>query len=346
MHSIERYGIVALIFLVVTVVAVLLWDSGAKKKAATEGPLAVLSEPMSARDSAGAPGDASDESTLRMGARAGPRPLLRQELSTEPAGELPADQTEQRTGARVEAAVPEAAGARRGPIVAPPGLVPAAATRVPPPAGAPGAAERQDAARPERVNAPAPAGARYVVRASDTLSEIAQRELGSSRRWPEIQAANPGLDPARLRVGQTLVLPAGPRSAAAAPASAPRDGAPARGATAPSGARATWKVGPGESLWRIAERTLGNGKRWREIAALNPKVDPNKLVVGTLLAVPASAGQGKSAQPIVASARVDAPRGTTLAPDAGGSAPARSTRGSQAPRASRSIASSTEGRVR
>ena len=33
MHSIERYGIVALIFLVVTVVAVLLWDSGTKKKA-------------------------------------------------------------------------------------------------------------------------------------------------------------------------------------------------------------------------------------------------------------------------------------------------------------------------
>jgi nucleoid-associated protein YgaU len=45
----------------------------------------------------------------------------------------------------------------------------------------------------------------YVVRPGDTLTRIAERELGAKERWREIAAANPGLEVARpLSVGQEL----------------------------------------------------------------------------------------------------------------------------------------------
>ena len=34
----------------------------------------------------------------------------------------------------------------------------------------------------------------------------------------------------------------------------------------------TIRVHNGDSLWKIAERNLGNGARWREIASLNPEI--------------------------------------------------------------------------
>lgn len=47
----------------------------------------------------------------------------------------------------------------------------------------------------------------YVVRKGDSLELIARRELGSAERSDEIMTHNEGLDPRRLRVGQTLKLP-------------------------------------------------------------------------------------------------------------------------------------------
>jgi len=53
---------------------------------------------------------------------------------------------------------------------------------------------------------------RYVVKENETLGEIAQRELGTSRRHREILALNPGLTPRKLRAQSRIVMP--PRSAA------------------------------------------------------------------------------------------------------------------------------------
>jgi nucleoid-associated protein YgaU len=48
----------------------------------------------------------------------------------------------------------------------------------------------------------------YTVQAGDvTLAIIAEKELGSSKDWPKIVAANPGLDPRKLRIGQKLIIP-------------------------------------------------------------------------------------------------------------------------------------------
>ena len=48
----------------------------------------------------------------------------------------------------------------------------------------------------------------YVVKQGETLSGLAALFLGSSRRWPELVALNPGVTPQTLKAGQTLVVPA------------------------------------------------------------------------------------------------------------------------------------------
>ena len=56
---------------------------------------------------------------------------------------------------------------------------------------------------------PVEAGPRkHVIVKGDTLYSLAKRYLGHGKRWKDIQAANPGLDPRKLRVGQEIVIPA------------------------------------------------------------------------------------------------------------------------------------------
>jgi nucleoid-associated protein YgaU len=58
------------------------------------------------------------------------------------------------------------------------------------------------------TNAPAAmGGGSYVIQKGDTLWSIAKRTYGDGKRWADIQAANPGLDPKKLPVGQQIVLP-------------------------------------------------------------------------------------------------------------------------------------------
>lgn len=76
--------------------------------------------------------------------------------------------------------------------------------------------------RVERVTSRSSASGRtYVIKAQDTLSEIAQRELGSATKWRQIQAANPGLNPNRLTVGKKIIIP-GAASSSSDSSSTPR----------------------------------------------------------------------------------------------------------------------------
>lgn len=78
--------------------------------------------------------------------------------------------------------------------------------------------------------------------------------------------------------------------------------AEAAGQLAPSPARAeaaarpvppppkTYTVKPGDTLWAIAKRTLGDGSRWREVYEANVSVigkDPNLILPGQTLRLPA-----------------------------------------------------------
>lgn len=47
----------------------------------------------------------------------------------------------------------------------------------------------------------------YTVKEGDTLSGLAHRFLGSSNRWRDVAAANPGLKPDAIKAGQTILMP-------------------------------------------------------------------------------------------------------------------------------------------
>jgi 5'-nucleotidase len=50
-------------------------------------------------------------------------------------------------------------------------------------------------------------GGSYVVKKGDTLYGIARAHYGDGKQWQKIMAANPGVSPSSLKVGQTLTLP-------------------------------------------------------------------------------------------------------------------------------------------
>jgi nucleoid-associated protein YgaU len=80
------------------------------------------------------------------------------------------------------------------------------------PAAAPTAAHahKHAAAKPAPKAAAAQgkiSGKKYVVKAGDTLSEIAQRKYGTTKKVKDILKANPGLDPDKIKTGQVIILP-------------------------------------------------------------------------------------------------------------------------------------------
>ncbi len=306
MHSIERYGIVALLFLVVTVVAVLMWDGGkAKKKENVAGAHALraaaqdTAAPLARGPDQSGAGELDAERRLSLVAESAPGPLLRQPKARRAVAFGTESELQPMAGELVPEVESSAPGSLEGALEGAP--------EVHTPAEAPArtGTRREEPARDPIVGrAPASATHAYSVRSGDTLSEIAQRELGSARRWPEIVAANPGLDPARLRAGKTIQIPG------AEPASGTAKAEP-RTARAADKAAKTWKVAQGENLWKIAERALGDGKRWGEIAALNPRTNPDRLVLGQVLALPSSGSA--PAKPARSTAQAENKKSTLVA---------------------------------
>lgn len=132
-----------------------------------------------------------------------------------------------------------------------------------------------------------PGGSVYIVRAGDTIYTLAQR-LGTT--VAAIIAANPGINPNNLQIGQPICIP----GIIPPPSPTPCPGF-------------LYTIQPGDTYFRIAQRF---GVTIAAIVSANPGVDPNRLVIGQQICIPS----------VTPAARVCAVRlrGTERAPNAGG----------------------------
>jgi LysM repeat protein len=114
-------------------------------------------------------------------------------------------------------------------------------------------------------------GSEYTIVAGDTLGKIAKAHGTTATA---IEAANPGVDPKKLKIGKKLVIPASTKSAEVAP-------------TAPSGATDAggelYTVKSGDTLQKIAK---AHGTTAKAIQAAN-NLSTTKILVGKKLKLPA-----------------------------------------------------------
>ena len=192
---------------------------------------------------------------------------------------------------------------------------------------APKAAKAKPAAAPAASAEPAAASTEYVVKPGDTLFLISKR---TNYRQAAIMAANPGLKPDRLRVGQKIKMPGAVAAPAVAKAAAPEAKSAAKDgkvmqAAAPAPAAANTKApvktksgfvayeGPtkdytvksGDSLGKIA---MESGISIRALKALNG-LQKDNLRMGQKLKVPAekqAAAKAAAAPQATAKAAADA----------------------------------------
>jgi nucleoid-associated protein YgaU len=287
MQQIERYGVIALVFLLVTIVAVSFWgDSkspgfwsrltgrGAKKDVAAAQTQASPEIAVTPAEAAPATGERALQTELPLTTASAPAPTATSTAVAAPVATSPAVATTTQLAAAppmpastlAPASTPAPVSAR-----APTSLAASAPRPAPPVARA-------------VSSAPATGSSTYTVQKGDSLMRIAAKTLGAKDRWTEIRDLNHGVDARSLHVGQKLVIPA---SASKAGTDGKRVVPAKKPAAAPEASTSdTYLVRKGDTLKSIAERHLGSQERWKEIAAANPKVDPHHLAVGMSLKVP------------------------------------------------------------
>jgi LysM repeat protein len=274
MQRIEKYGVIALVFLLVTILAVSLWSQKKGKspfsffkrnqdaQTAQADPTPPAAPPMPNEPLPGAPlnpnGTAQPNYVAQNPASAQPslgaqNPAAHPaQLAPQPANDLP---TGQPAAPQSFASNPDADPTPNEPKF-----------------------KSFDSPKNSAANGPTRT---YVVKQGDTLGEIASRELGSFGKWTEIQKLNANLDPAKVRPGMKLTLPGAAKIAAndAKPK-------PVSASATPVASSSGYTVKKGDTLSSIAAKALGNSSRWVEIKRLNPEIRADRLVAGMHLRLP------------------------------------------------------------
>jgi nucleoid-associated protein YgaU len=134
---------------------------------------------------------------------------------------------------------------------------------------------------------PAPAGPRtHRVEPGESLYSIAQTLYGSGKYYKQILAANPNLNPHRLRIGQVLVIPELPESP-----KPPADSTSAAASPAADNGK-TYTVASGDSLESISHKLYGSAAMVGKIYEFNKTLigdNENVLKVGWVLKLPVDA---------------------------------------------------------
>lgn len=153
---------------------------------------------------------------------------------------------------------------------------------------------KRDLPQDDPKTKPAPAGERpsYKIVAGDSFERIARDRLGNPALQALIVKLNPRIDPRKLQVGQTVLLPNAEEIAQGKPVEA----ADKRGSDKPepvvavvppaTGTTRSYKVVGGDTLEGIARRELGSIKRVNEVKDLNPSVNPRTLRIGQQILLP------------------------------------------------------------
>jgi len=191
---------------------------------------------------------------------------------------------------------PSANPAPAGPGGSPTGLI-----GLPPLEPVPSTPEPAPAVTPSPAvqNEPAAGGTTaYIIRKGDTLAVIAKKHKITLRALTD---ANPGVNPSRLKVGQSIQLPIPPTAGGAAPA-------PMMPAVSPAGAESvgTYQVKTGDTLTRIAKL---HGTTIKALRALN-NLKTDRINVGQRLKVPGGKPPAMSVE--------SAPGGGLAPPETGG----------------------------
>src|SRR5918992_82770 len=109
---------------------------------------------------------------------------------------------------------------------------------------------------------------------------------------PEVATEEPPVEPSEPPPAPAAEEPPeSPDVAATTPATPPSPAAeePAAAVETPAatGAPGTYTIAPGDTLGEIAARLYGDATRWRVIANANPGLNPNRLLVGQVIKLPA-----------------------------------------------------------
>jgi LysM repeat protein len=136
---------------------------------------------------------------------------------------------------------------------------------------------------PVPVPAPVPAAQEYVVQKGDTFYTIGKKFNASIKA---IQAANPTVNPTKLRIGQKLVIPSpvAATTATSAPGVAP----------ALDSGEQLYVVKPGDSLTKIAK---DHGTTVNALRKAN-KLTTDKIKVGDKLKIPVGAAPAPAPVPV------------------------------------------------
>jgi len=277
MQQIERYGVIVLVFLLVTIVAISFW--GDSKSPGFWSRLTGKNQ-------------SKPEMVAKIDPPALPPQIANPELRLSPAAPIDLPQPVVSLGGQEQLTPIDQPATGFTMPQAPEGAIMMGKQQVP-------AVSLPDTFPPTQklpvvVEAPpTPAANEYVVQRGDSFARIARTRLGAESRWQEIAALNPKVDPKSLNVGQKLLLPAG-----AAKTTAPRAIEPkpvAKSLVKPVVSSKTEKsatssraciVQKGDTLRSIARRELGDERRWKEIASANPGLDPARLAIGMRLKLP------------------------------------------------------------
>jgi LysM repeat protein len=112
---------------------------------------------------------------------------------------------------------------------------------------------------------------------------------------PEVATEEPPVEPSEPPTAPAAeeALPESPDIAATTPKAPPSPAAeeppaPAVETPAATGAPGTYTIAPGDTLAEIAARLYGDAKKWRVIANANPGLNPNRLLIGQVIKLPAA----------------------------------------------------------